>query len=35
MTIEEIVREGLDIHEHTLSENEKRIKIKEFFKDEK
>jgi microcin C transport system ATP-binding protein len=31
MTIEEIVREGLDVHEDTLSEKEKKRKIKDIF----
>ena len=30
MTIEEIVREGLDVHEKTLSEKEKKFKIREI-----
>jgi len=33
MTIEEIVREGLDVHEKKLPENEKKLKIKEIFKE--
>jgi len=33
MTIEEIIREGLDVHENTLSENEKKLKIKEIFEE--
>ena len=33
MTIEEVVREGLDVHEITLSEKEKKFKIKEILKE--
>ena len=33
MTIEEIVREGLDVHEKTLSEKEKKFKIREICKE--
>ena len=33
MTIEEIVREGLDVHENKLSEKEKKLKIKEILEE--
>ena len=33
MTIEEIVREGLDVHEKKLSEKEKKFKIREICKE--
>jgi len=33
MTIEEIVREGLDVHENLLSEEKKQFKIREIFKE--
>ena len=33
MTIEEIVREGLDVHENTLSENIKKVKIRDIFEE--
>ena len=33
MTIEEIIREGLDVHEKTLSEKEKKFKIREICKE--
>ena len=33
MTTEEIVREGLDVHENSLSEKEKNNKIKEVFEE--
>tara|TARA_B110000116_G_scaffold265442_1_gene274667 strand:- start:1779 stop:3368 length:1590 start_codon:yes stop_codon:yes gene_type:complete len=33
MTIEEIVSEGLDVHESNLSEREKKAKIREIFKE--
>jgi ABC-type microcin C transport system duplicated ATPase subunit YejF len=31
MTVEQLVSEGLDVHEKTLSRNEKKIKIKEVL----